>query len=107
MKEFLKDRKKVALQQKMEILLAGRVEVPNIICPKQMLVEELDEKIIPIAIKKGQSNQKFRIPFKNVGPSEVDMDFSFMKTSFVIYKPDDDYKIDPKKQDQSPCELQC
>jgi hypothetical protein len=38
MKEFLKDRKKVAAQQKMEILLAGRVEVPSIVCLKQMHV---------------------------------------------------------------------
>jgi hypothetical protein len=53
MKEFLKDRKKVAAQQKMEILLAGRVEVPSIVCLKQMHVQDLDEKIIPIAIKKG------------------------------------------------------
>lgn len=32
MKEFLKDRKKVAIAQRIEILLAGRVEVPNLIC---------------------------------------------------------------------------
>jgi hypothetical protein len=36
MKEFLKDRKKVALAQKIEILLAGRVEIPNLICQKGM-----------------------------------------------------------------------
>ena len=28
MKEFLKDRKKAALNQRVEILMAGRVEVP-------------------------------------------------------------------------------
>lgn len=32
MKDFLKDRKKVALAQRIEILLAGRVEIPNLIC---------------------------------------------------------------------------
>jgi hypothetical protein len=108
MKEFLKDRKKVAQQQKMEILLAGRVEVPSIICPKQMMVDQLGEKIIPIAIKKGQANQKFRIPFKNTGPSEVEVDFSFIKTSFVIYKPPEmENPRDDKKPEQSPCDLQC
>ena len=32
MKEFLRDRKKVAQQQRVEILLAGRIEVPNLVC---------------------------------------------------------------------------
>lgn len=32
MKDFLKDRKKVATAQRLEILLAGRVEIPNLIC---------------------------------------------------------------------------
>jgi len=104
MKEFLKDRKKVATQQRMEILLAGKVEVPSITCPKQMHVESVGDKIIPIAIKKGQPNQKFRIPFKNNGPSEVDIDFSFLKQSYVIYRPSDE--SDDKKPDTSPCDLQ-
>jgi hypothetical protein len=103
MKEFLKDRKKVAAQQKMEILLAGRVEVPSIVCLKQMHVQDLDEKIIPLAIKKGQPNQKFRIPFKNTGPSEVEIDFSFLKQSYVIYRPEDD--SGEKKPNTSPCDL--
>jgi len=32
MKDFLKDRKKVSIAQRLEILLAGRVEIPNIVC---------------------------------------------------------------------------
>ncbi len=32
MKEFLRDRKKVAQTQRVEVLLAGRIEVPNLIC---------------------------------------------------------------------------
>ena len=36
MKEFLKDRKKLASQQKVEILLAGRVEVPSLNCPREL-----------------------------------------------------------------------
>jgi hypothetical protein len=70
-----------------------------------MAVEDLGEKIISIAIKKGQANQKFRIPFKNTGPSDVEMDFSFMKQSHVIYRPEDN--SDEKKPDTSPCDLQC
>jgi hypothetical protein len=32
MKEFLRDRKKLALQQRVEVLLAGKIEVPSLIC---------------------------------------------------------------------------
>ena len=67
MKEFLRDRKKVAQQQRLEILLAGRVEVPNLICQKELLVADVNEKVVPLVVKKGQACQKFRIPFKNNG----------------------------------------
>jgi hypothetical protein len=36
MKEFLRDRKKLAQHQKVEILLAGRVDVPNLVCPREL-----------------------------------------------------------------------
>jgi hypothetical protein len=32
MKEFLRDRKKAALTQRIEILLGGKIEVPSLIC---------------------------------------------------------------------------
>ena len=38
MKEFLRNRKKVATAQRMEILLAGRVDVPKIICNKGLTI---------------------------------------------------------------------
>jgi len=53
MKEFLRDRKKVAQAQRMEILLAGRVEVPSVVCPRELLVARFNEKVLPVAIKKG------------------------------------------------------
>jgi hypothetical protein len=84
MKEFLKDRKKLATQQRIEILLAGRVEVPSIVCARELHNSDMNEKVIPLALKKGQNCQKFRIPFKNNGPQEVEVDFSFLKSSAVI-----------------------
>lgn len=56
MKDFLKDRKKVALAQRIEILLAGRVEIPNLICQKgmkfQCIESELqNQQLIPLAVK--------------------------------------------------------
>ena len=36
MKEFLRDRKKLAQHQKVEILLAGRVDVPSLVCPREL-----------------------------------------------------------------------
>lgn len=55
MKEFLRDRKKLASQQKVEILLAGRVEVPSLTCPRELQDHNLNEKIIPLVIKKPNS----------------------------------------------------
>ena len=53
MKEFLRDRKKVAQTQRIEILLAGKIEVPSLICQKELHNSEFNEKIIPLVVKKG------------------------------------------------------
>lgn len=53
MKEFLKDRKKVAQQQRIEILLAGKIEVPSLICQKELHLDDFNEKVVPLVIKKG------------------------------------------------------
>ena len=37
----------------MEILLAGKVDVPSITCQKELVVTEFNEKVIPLVIKKG------------------------------------------------------
>lgn len=39
----------------------------------------LGEKVVPLVLKKGQSCQKFRIPFKNIGAQDLDIDFTFAK----------------------------
>lgn len=56
MKEFLKDRKKVAQTQRLEILLAGRVEIPNLICQKGIQCNNLcdlnfNQQVIPLAVR--------------------------------------------------------
>jgi hypothetical protein len=52
MKAFLADRKRLATIQRSRILLAGRVEVPKLICQREM---ELSNglKILPLAVKQG------------------------------------------------------
>lgn len=60
-------------------MLAGRVEVPNLICQKELLMTDFNEKIVPLVIKKGQSCQKFRLPFKNTGAQDFELDFTFVK----------------------------
>lgn len=53
MKNFLKDRKSLASSQKVEIMVAGKVEVPKLVCLKEMaLFGENTQKIIPLAVKK-------------------------------------------------------
>jgi hypothetical protein len=48
---------------------------------------EFNEKVIPLVVKKGQSCQKFRIPFKNCGAQDLEIDFTFAKQSAVICGP--------------------
>lgn len=53
MKNFLRDRKALAQSQKVEIMVAGKVEVPRLVCLKEMaLYGENSQKVIPLAVKK-------------------------------------------------------
>ena len=74
MKEFLRDRKKLSTQQRIEILLAGKVDIPSVCCQKELYDSELKEKVIPLVVKKPSSanmqangGSKYRLPFKNNG----------------------------------------
>jgi len=67
----------------LEVLLAGRVEVPGpLTCPRELLMTEYkNEKVVPIVVKKGPQSgtgaQKFRLPFKNMGSEEIEVEFKF------------------------------
>jgi hypothetical protein len=84
MKRFLEDRRRLAKDQNMEILLASRIEIPNIYCPKSMrsLLTE-DCQIVPVAIKRDSTPQKFRLPLKYKGLVELEVEF-FFKSSQAI-----------------------
>ena len=56
-------------------------------CQRELVATEFNEKVIPLVVKKGVNNQKFRIPFKNTGPQDLDVDFTFVKASAVINGP--------------------
>jgi len=54
MKDFLKDRRKAAQAQRMEILLAGQVQIPKLICHKTIspaLDATMSEQLIPLAVR--------------------------------------------------------
>ena len=57
--------------------MAGRVDVPKIVCLKEMDLGLGNQKIVPIAIKKipSQPVQKFRLPIKNLASSEAEVEF--------------------------------
>lgn len=97
MKEFLRDRKKLAVHQKLEILLAGKVDVPSVTCPKELFDADMKERLIPVVVKKpvgsaaltsaANAGSKFRLPFKNNGPQEIEIEFTFAKQSSTICGP--------------------
>ena len=39
MKDFLKDRRKAAQVQRLEILLAGKINIPKLVCHRSLLMD--------------------------------------------------------------------
>ena len=76
-------------------MLAGRVEVPSLTCPRELHDQDLNEKTIPLVIKRpsastlqqASAGSKFRLPFKNNGAQELEIEFSFARKSAVIAGP--------------------
>lgn len=46
MKDFLKDRRKAALVQRLEILLAGQVQIPKLVCQKMIKPQVFNDEIL-------------------------------------------------------------
>ena len=45
-----------------------------------MYHNEVEDKMIPLCVKKSQTQQKFRIPFKNMSLSQdADIEFTFVR----------------------------
>lgn len=57
-------------------MISGIIDPPSIECLKLMKIDG-DQSVIPLAIKRQGGQQKFRIPFKNNGSQDVEIDFSF------------------------------
>ena len=55
------------------------------------MTEYNNERVVPLVVKKGPQSgtgaQKFRLPFKNMGANEIEVEFSFAKLSAVICGP--------------------
>lgn len=55
------------------------------------MAEYNNQKVVPLVVKKGPNMgsgaQKFRLPFKNNGASEIEIEFSFAKQTAVIQGP--------------------
>ena len=88
MKNFLTDRKSLAERQRIQVLVAGRIIQPRLHCLKEVNPgEDSNLKVIHIALKRGPV-QKFKLPFKGLAKeiSEMDVEFSFLRTSAQIGK---------------------
>ena len=74
-------------------MLAGRVEVPGpLTCQRELLMTDYNnQRVVPLVVKKGAQSgsgaQKFRLPFKNSGAQEMEIEFTFAKQSAVICGP--------------------
>lgn len=62
-------------------MLIGRLENPKLKCMRELRYSETDCNVIPLGVKISQSQQKFRVPFKNLSTTQdADYDFTFVKT---------------------------
>ena len=66
-------------KQSLQVLLLGKIDPPKIVCPRILTETSEGHKIIPVALKKASGCQKFRVPFKNEGCSDQEVEFSFIK----------------------------
>ena len=83
MKAFLHQRRHLSELQRVQVLIAGKVQVPKLICLKEVLREGYPEKVIPLALRPGCQApiQRFKFQFKTNLRQEVDVDFHFIKHS--------------------------
>jgi hypothetical protein len=76
----LKEKKR-SLKTK-NVLIVGKLDNPRIQCVKVMEDKHMECQVIPLAIKKAEGQQKFRIPFKNTNPGvDSEIDFSFVRAA--------------------------
>lgn len=68
-------------QSKMNVALFGKIDPPKIFCPRILKETTEGQKIIPVALKKASGCQKFRVPFRNEGSGDAEVEFSFIKVS--------------------------
>jgi len=70
----------------MDILLAGRIEIPFLFCTRGLVTHIGSEKsiVIPVVVKMDQTAQRFKIPFKYRGNFDLEVEFYFAKNSTAV-----------------------
>ena len=53
-------------EEEMRVMLIGRLENPKLKCMRELRHSETECNVIPLGVKISLSQQKFRIPFKNL-----------------------------------------
>ena len=68
-------------EEELRVMLIGRLENPRLKCMRELRHSETECNVIPLGVKISQTQQKFRIPFKNLSlAQDADFDFTFVKT---------------------------
>ena len=106
MKAFLHERRDLSALQRVQVLIAGRVQVPKLMCLKEVLREGYPEKVIPLALRPGCQVpiQRFKFQFKTNLRQEVDVDFQFIKYSSSVVRRSKK-AADPSSEQGSPIEF--
>ena len=70
----------------MDILLAGRIEIPHLVCTRGLITDTGGDKsiVVPVVVKMDQTTQRFKIPFKYCGTVDLEVEFFFAKNSTAV-----------------------
>ena len=64
---------------RLKVMIMGKIDPPKIFCPRILTETQEGQKIIPVALKRQGGCQKFRVPFRNEGSQDAEVEFSFIK----------------------------
>ena len=95
------EKRKLVINQSLNVILCGRLENPVLICPKAITCQgsskvsknsvreaaEMTPVVIPIVAKLGLDVQKFKLPFKAACATTQETDFEFIFIKSVQPEP--------------------
>ena len=93
------------IQKSMKIVLHANLETPMLTCCKELNVLDGRLQLVPLVVKKDIGVNRFRIPFKNQGNFELNIEFSIEPIPNILVLAGIEYIVLPAKCSIPPKQL--